>query len=114
MEIAKLVILLGVLGLAACGGGSSGSAEGDSALLTWNAPATRVNGEGLAMGELKGYVIRYGRTADNLDRRIAVNRASTMAYKVTGLSSGAWYFAIQVVDLNGLISAPSEVVSKRI
>lgn len=112
--------------LVGCGGGGSG--EGDSvyssgqgvpggantATLSWNAPATRVNGDGLAMGELQGYVIRYGQQADELDNRIEIGDASVMDYTVGGLVNGAWYFTIQVVDVDGLVSAPSEVVSKTI
>lgn len=85
-----------------------------TAALSWNAPLTRVNGEGLAMGELRGYIILYGQDAGNLDQRIEINEASTMDYTVANLSNGQWFFAIQVVDVDGLVSAPSEVVSKTI
>lgn len=115
-----LVVL--VFSLTGCGGagGDSSSVEassgnsGKTAALSWNAPATRVNGEGLAMGELQGYVILYGQDADKLDRRIEISEASTMEYIVDNLSAGQWFFAIQVVDTEGLVSAPSEVVSKSI
>ncbi|WP_166269454.1 fibronectin type III domain-containing protein [Marinobacter caseinilyticus] len=66
------------------------------------------------MGELQGYVILYGQDSGDLARRVEINRASTMAYTVTNLSAGEWYFAIQVVDTNGLVSEPSQVVSKTI
>ncbi|SDX64959.1 fibronectin type III domain-containing protein [Marinobacter mobilis] len=112
--------------LVGCGGGGSGESDSvysngqgvagglDTATLSWNAPATRVNGDGLAMGELKGYVIRYGQQADDLDNRIEIGDASVMDYTVGGLGNGSWYFTIQVVDVDGLVSAPSEVVSKTI
>lgn len=108
--------------LTGCGGGSAGNSASTSsaqssdktASLSWTAPATRVNGEGLAMGELKGYIIRYGQDPGNLSRTITINDASTMDYTVTNLSQGSWYFSIQVVDLDGLESAPSDVVSKTI
>lgn len=111
-----------VLVLAGCGGsggdtastGTASTGLAKTASLSWNAPATRVNGEGLAMGELQGYVILYGQNANNLDRRIEINEASTMDYTVANLSNGRWYFAIQVVDVDGLVSAPSEIVSKTI
>ncbi len=111
-----------IFALTGCGGSGAGSSSLESAsqdaaktaALSWNAPATRVNGEGLAMGELQGYIILYGQDADNLDRRIEINEASTMDYTVTNLDYGQWFFAIQVVDVDGLVSAPSEVVSKSI
>ncbi|MBS3805340.1 MAG: fibronectin type III domain-containing protein [Oleiphilaceae bacterium] len=66
------------------------------------------------MGELDAYVILYGQDADNLDRAITVGEASTMSFTIPDLAAGDWYFAIQVVDTQGLVSAPSRVVSKSI
>ncbi|MDX1754727.1 MAG: fibronectin type III domain-containing protein [Marinobacter sp.] len=117
-------VLVGCVG----GGGSSDggdlvSAQGNgsqvfdpqrSATLSWSAPATRENGDGLAMGELQGYLINYGQDANNLSRRVEITNADVMDYTVGGLSQGDWYFTIQVVDVNGLVSAPSQVVSKTI
>lgn len=127
-----VAIVLGML-LAGCGGGGSSSDSAQStaaqgsgvasatdakkAVLSWSAPSTRVNGEGIAMGELDKYVIRYGQDAGNLDREAVVDNAAedaAMSYTVDGLSSGTWYFTIQVQDINGLMSEPSEVVSKSI
>jgi hypothetical protein len=124
--------LLGVL-LTGCGGGSSdtvttGSSSSSSsdaggvhyapvAVLSWSAPSTRVNGDGIKMGELDKYVIRYGQDRDNLDQTIVVDDASSkasMSYTVDGLGTGNWYFTIQVQDTEGLVSEPSEVVSKQI
>lgn len=115
----KLTIFFVAAALAGCGGGSSGTAISNAttdnvAALSWNAPATRVNGEGLSMGELDAYVILYGQDADNLDRAITVGEASTMSFTIPDLAAGDWYFAIQVVDTQGLVSAPSRVVSKSI
>ncbi|EMP56860.1 hypothetical protein MSNKSG1_03600 [Marinobacter santoriniensis NKSG1] len=130
-----VAIVFGML-LAGCGGGGSSSDSAQSsatqvgqggsaasatdakkAVLSWSAPSTRVNGEGIAMGELDKYVIRYGQDASNLDREAVVDNAAedaAMSYTVDGLSTGTWYFTIQVQDINGLMSEPSEVVSKSI
>lgn len=101
--------------------GSTGAGNGQevvsperAATLSWNAPATRVNGEGLAMGELQGYVISYGQSADDLSETIEISDASVMDYTIENLSEGSWYFAVQVIDMNGLVSEPSSVVSKTI
>lgn len=106
---------VGVL-LAGCGGGGSGTSgeTANSASLSWNAPATRANGEGIRMGELSGYVIRYGQDPDDLSRSVRVSDASTMEYTVINLDSGTWYFEIQVEDVDGLMSSPSDQVSKTI
>lgn len=122
----SVAVLMTVL-LAGCGADSSTGAggtatnslsnsvsAGKAASLSWNAPATRVNGEGLAMGELQGYVILYGRESDDLTQRVEITSASTMDHTISNLEHGEWFFAIQVIDVNGLVSAPSEVVSKTI
>ncbi|MGC8121244.1 fibronectin type III domain-containing protein [Marinobacter sp. VGCF2001] len=129
-------LLLGMV-LAGCGGGGSGggaennqqeSAESSTggsdqavgeraAVLSWSAPMTRVNGESIAMGELDRYVIRYGQDTDDLSREITVDGASgqpEMSYVVGSLEPGTWYFTIQVQDTAGLLSEPSEPVSKTI
>jgi hypothetical protein len=121
--------------LTGCGGGSAstsgtasaGSSSADSdtghvvdapvAVLSWSAPSTRVNGERIPMGELDRYVIRYGQDRDNLDQTIFVDNAATdasMSYTVDGLGKGDWFFTIQVQDNKGLISEPSDIVSKQI
>ncbi|KPP97196.1 MAG: Fibronectin type III domain [Marinobacter sp. HL-58] len=105
--------------LTGCGGGSSDSSaqsqSGErSASLSWNAPATRANGDGIRMGELSGYVINYGQNPDELTEAVRIDDASVMDYTVDNLDQGTWYFTIQVEDVDGLVSAPSEQVSKTI
>ena len=118
--------VLGAL-LTGCGGGGSSesaSTQGGqassperSAVLSWSAPLTRVNGDSIPMGELDRYVIRYGQDADDLNEEVVVTNAQAeaeMSYEVSGLDAGTWYFTIQVQDTSGLISEPSDVVSKSI
>ncbi|AOY88204.1 ribonuclease HII [Marinobacter salinus] len=69
------------------------------------------------MGELDKYVIRYGQDSGNLSEQVVVTNAQAeaeMSYEIGGLDNGTWYFTIQVQDTNGLISEPSQVVSKSI
>jgi len=115
----------GVL-LTGCGGGDAGSATASngstfsperSAVLSWSAPLTRVNGDSIPMGELDRYVIRYGQDSENLSEEVVVTNAASeaeMSHEIGGLDNGTWYFTIQVQDVNGLISEPSDVVSKAI
>ncbi|MBN8240988.1 fibronectin type III domain-containing protein [Marinobacter nauticus] len=139
MSRAWIAALLVGMVLAGCGGGGSGGSESAtqsgslpntgssvgsaqpvaerSAVLSWSAPMTRVNGESIAMGELDRYVIRYGQDANDLSREITVDGASgeaEMSYVVDNLDAGTWYFTIQVQDTAGLLSEPSEPVSKTI
>lgn len=115
-------LFIGVI-LTGCGGGSSngtsasgaiGDSGARSADLSWNAPMTRVNEESLSMGELSGYIISYGKDPENLTETVRINGADTMEYTVTNLDNGTWYFAIQVEDVDGLLSEPSQPVSKTI
>lgn len=136
IKVSKAWIAAFVVGavLSGCGGGSgSGSDSGTpitdnntsgsssevvkSAVLSWSAPLTRVNGESIPMAELDQYVIRYGQDADNLSEQVVVTNAQAeaeMSYEVSGLADGTWFFTIQVQDTNGLISEPSDIVSKTI
>ncbi|WP_412535699.1 fibronectin type III domain-containing protein [Marinobacter sp. MIT1358] len=88
-----------------------------AAVLSWSAPSTRVNGDGIAMGELDKYVIRYGQDVENLSGEVIIGEADVypeMSYTVDNLDSGTWYFTIQVQDKQGLVSEPSAPVSKTI
>ncbi|AHI29635.1 ribonuclease HII [Marinobacter similis] len=69
------------------------------------------------MGELDRYVIRYGQDDENLTEEVVVTNAQAqaeMSYAISGLDNGIWYFTIQVQDTSGLISEPSDVVSKSV
>ncbi|GGC56222.1 hypothetical protein GCM10011362_00630 [Marinobacter halophilus] len=69
------------------------------------------------MGELDKYVIRYGQDVDDLSGEVMIGEADSypeMSYIVENLDSGTWYFTIQVLDKEGLVSEPSEPVSKTI
>ncbi|MGO1461801.1 MAG: fibronectin type III domain-containing protein [Marinobacter sp.] len=88
-----------------------------TAVLSWSAPDSRVNGDGIKMGELDKYIIHYGQNADELDRKVVVYGAqenANMTHKVSNLGVGTWYFTIQVQDTDGLMSAPSTSVHKQI
>ncbi|MBZ0333329.1 fibronectin type III domain-containing protein [Marinobacter sp. AL4B] len=69
------------------------------------------------MGELDKYVIRYGQNIEDLNEEIVLEEAESyaeMSHTVESLGTGTWYFTIQVQDKQGLISEPSEPVSKTI
>lgn len=84
----------------------------DTALLKWNAPFTRENGASLSMGEIAGYEISYGLSLDAMDNEIRIERADADAFEISGLTNGAWHFAIRTVDTDGVVSRNSKVVYK--
>ncbi len=139
MSKAWIAALLVGMVLAGCGGGGSGGSESASqsgtspdsgtgvgsaqpvaersAVLSWSAPASRVNGEQLSAQDLSQYVIRYGQDVEDLNQQIVIENAGgllNLSHEVTGLAEGTWYFTIQVQDTAGLLSEPSEPVSKTI
>jgi len=124
MSKAGIAALVFGIALAGCGGGSSDetgtqSSGGQqtlerSAALSWNAPLQRQNNESLNMAELAGYVISYGQDPENLDQTVYVNDAYIMEYTVKNLTQGTWYFSVQAEDDSGLMSPPSDLVSKTI
>lgn len=86
----------------------------NTALLSWTAPMTRVNGVSLSMGEIAGYEVVYGTTADALNQSLAIGDASVDELLVDQLGAGTWYFAIRTLDTDGNRSQLSEVVNKQI
>ncbi|GGC59046.1 hypothetical protein [Marinobacter halophilus] len=86
----------------------------DAALLSWTAPLTRENGDSLAMGEIAGFEVVYGTSAETLDQSLAIGDASVDELLVDELTQGTWYFAIRTLDTDGNRSRLSEVVHKQI
>ncbi|WP_029653315.1 PA14 domain-containing protein [Marinobacter daepoensis] len=89
-------------------GGDRGSVS-----LSWTPPGTRVDGSSISLSEIDRYRINYGQDANDLTEVLEVP-AGTTSTTVTGLMTGSWYFTIQVIDINGLSSEPSDPVEHRI
>ncbi len=83
----------------------------DSVDLSWTAPLTRTNGSSIALSEIQRYEILYGSSAQDLSTILKVDSDVT-TFHFKSLTEGPWYFAVVVVDDNGLRSSPSKVVSK--
>lgn len=78
--------------------------------LSWTAPGTRADGTSIALSEIESYRVNYGNAPNTLDQSVSVP-AGTTSYVFDNLGSGNWYFSVQVIDVDGLISQPSEVVN---
>ncbi|QSP93454.1 fibronectin type III domain-containing protein [Marinobacter salinisoli] len=102
------------------GAGGGGDGDGSStvdpepstgtAIVSWTAPTTRVDGSSIALSEIKSYVINYGTNETALDQSVTVPGDQT-SVTIDGLSTGTWYFTVQTEDMNGLLSPASEVVA---
>ncbi|KAA1175062.1 hypothetical protein FWJ25_06745 [Marinobacter salinexigens] len=79
--------------------------------LSWTAPGTRVDGTSISLSEIAYYLIHYGQDSANLDQTWPQVSSENTSETITGLSAGTWYFTVTVVDLDGLKSAPSDMVS---
>lgn len=90
------------------------SIPANAAMLSWTAPLTRENGDSLSMGEIAGFEVVYGTSADTLDQSLAIGDASVDELLVDELTEGTWYFAIRTLDTDGNRSRLSEVVYKQI
>ncbi|MBS3805079.1 MAG: hypothetical protein KGY54_11055 [Oleiphilaceae bacterium] len=83
------------------------------ATLTWTAPLTREDGSSLSLSEIDHYLVNYGQDSSELTRQVQIASDATN-YEFNELESGDWYFSIQVVDREGLVSVPSDQASKSI
>ena len=83
---------------------------GGVATLSWTPPTA--NTDGSALTNLAGYVVVYGRSADNLSQTIEIDNASISTYVVDSLPTGTWYFAVVSVNSQGIWSQLSNVTSK--
>lgn len=83
-----------------------------TAQLNWQPPTQ--NADGTPLRNLSGYVIRYGRNADALNRRVVVDDPHATEYVVDKLGQGKWYFSVSALAKDGAESAAGKVVSKTI
>ena len=136
-----LLIALGGILLAGCGGGGSGGGSGSSggssssggstssgggsssggsssggtlgsASLSWAAPTTNADGSNLT--DLAGFHVYYGNQANLLNVEVDVNDRNATSYVVGNLAAGTWYFAVAAVNAAGLESDLSNTASKTI
>jgi putative Ig domain-containing protein len=82
------------------------------ATLSWTAPTE--NTDGSSLGNLAGYRIRYGTSANSLTNTISIDNASVTTYVVEDLAPATWYFAVTAVTSAGAESVYSNVANKAI
>jgi hypothetical protein len=87
-------------------------APSGSATLSWTPPTERVDGS--PIGTLAGYRVLYGRGSGKYDQSAEIDNPSITRYVLENLAPGNWFFAVTVRTTDGLESAPSAEVRKRI
>ena len=91
---------------------SVGAAGVGTATVHWVAPTTNVDGSPLT--NLAGFRIRYGKNLASLDQSVTISGAATTSYRITGLTTGTWYFTLSAFTNVGVESKPSAAASKTI
>ena len=82
-----------------------------SATLSWVAPATRANGDALALSEIAGYTIHYGESAGSYPDSLYIDGVSSTSITITDLPFGTYYFVVTTRDTLDKESAFSEMVT---
>lgn len=84
-----------------------------SASLSWAPPAKRADGSPLSEAEIAAYRIYHSNDDGSIGRDYEVD-PSQQRFEIDDLPRGAHHFAIATVDINGMESSLSAVVTKRI
>lgn len=91
------------------------SATKTSLNITWNRPTSRSNGDSLAREEIARYTLYYYRQGQALvQASLDANNFtgnSQLHYTTEPLAPGTYFFSIDCVDINGLHSEKSDLVS---
>jgi hypothetical protein len=82
------------------------------ALLTWTPPTE--NTDSSALTNLAGFRVKYGTSQGSLTQVVDVPGAGVTSYKVTGLTTGTYYFGVLAYTSAGAESSLSNLVSKTI
>ena len=83
-----------------------------SALVTWTAPVSRLNGDPISLSEIGGYIVYFGTSSGNLTNAVTVAGGSTNQRQITGLAPGTYYFQVSAYDQQGAEGPRSGLVSK--
>ena len=99
-------------GFSVCAGALAAvPANTNSAVLTWAAPTTNVDGSALA--DLIGFNIYHG-TSPTAMMMAASLAATASSYSESNLTPAVWYWYVTAVNAVGTESAPSPMVSQTV
>jgi hypothetical protein len=81
--------------------------------IGWSAPVRRVNGSALPVGEISSYEVYWTRSIDSRSGVIKV-KGTSLATALEVFTPDTYHFAISAIDIKGLKSPLSSVVSARL
>lgn len=81
-----------------------------AATVSWVAPVK--NTDGSVLQNLEGFLVHFGRSAEDLNRKVKINNASVSTYVIENLTAGTWYFAVSAFNSGNVESSLSSVRSK--
>lgn len=79
-----------------------------SAIVEWDIPSTRENGEALDLSEIGGYELIYRKMDEALKPAIVITDQTRDSYEITDLPAGRYEVRIAAFDTDGLYSDFSE------
>ncbi len=86
--------------------------SGDSVTVSWIPPVQRQDGTPLLLQEIQEYRIHYGNSPGDYTDVIIVAGGYSETTEIRDLASGERiYVAVEAVDMDGLVSGPSDEVN---
>lgn len=83
-----------------------------TATLNWSGATQAL--AGTALGDLAGYIVYYGTSADNLNQQVKLANPGLTSYMLTNLASATWYFGVAAYTRDGVVGRMSGVGQKTI
>ena len=87
------------------------AASARQAVISWDVPTARENGEPMSPSELGGYEIYVTAGEPGDDRVIVVSNPLETTATVENLSQSEYHFAVAAFDVDGLKSQLSDIVT---
>jgi hypothetical protein len=81
--------------------------------LFWTAPVSRTDGSPLALSEIAGYRVHYGKSQGNYTNHVNINNGSLQSATLTGIPVGTYYVVMSTYDASGIESSYSAPVIKQ-
>ncbi len=76
--------------------------------IRWTAPSARTDGSALALSEIAGYTVYYGRSKGKYSSHTKVNDHSAISKTVQNISTGTYYVVVTTRDAGGRESSYSK------